>query len=96
MANIGIDMVRAHIDGNDFYNALSVKQGNDLFVPSQVRYPHLHIGKNFITYSKTSTNHSEIVAANGFVNEGRLITMLQDSNSAEIKQVARYIMSQKA
>jgi len=40
-----------HIDGS----------GSDVFVPQRNIYPHLHVKKDFVVYSTSSTNHKDLV-----------------------------------
>ena len=35
--------------------------GGQEYIPSGSKYPHLHCGKDFYTYSKTSSNHANMV-----------------------------------
>jgi len=35
--------------------------GNQDYIPAGHKYPHLHCGKDFYTYSKSSSNHTNMV-----------------------------------
>ena len=95
MGKVNIDTVREWVTTNDFFKGNRVEQGRDVFVPSNNKYPHVHIGTNFITSSKSPSNHSELVDAQGTVNNGRVLTCNQDTKSAEVMQLCRYLISQQ-
>lgn len=72
-----------------------VTQGRDTFVPVNNRYPHIHVGDGFVVYSKTSSNHMELIRGN-VVHAARTQQACDDCNNADIMQVCRYILSQLA
>ena len=95
MGYINVDNVRAHVEDNMFYEGSRVIQGKDIFVPSNNKYPHVHIGPDYVVYSKGSNNHMYMVERGGQVQNGRVLTARQDSGNAEIMQICGYITSQQ-
>ena len=92
---MAVDQIRDWATGNNFFDGNIVKQGKDVFIPDQNRYPHIHISTNFVTYSKTPTNHMYLVETGSeSVNKSRVTNALQDSQEPHIIQVCRYMTSQ--
>jgi hypothetical protein len=86
------EMVMAFVRGNDFFDSV-VDDGKDLFVPSKTRYPHIHMNKGFVTYTKNSSNHSYLLQGDSSYR-GRVETAKQDCGDSEIMQICSYIISQ--
>ena len=86
------EYVMAFVRGNDYFDHV-VDAGGDLFVPSNNRYPHIHMHKNFVTYSKRSNNHMYLIQGD-VAYKGRTETAKQDCGDAEIMQICSYILSQ--
>jgi hypothetical protein len=92
---MAVAQIRTWVRSNDFFNGYIVEQSGDVFIPGPNKYPHIHIGTNYITYSKTHSNHMYLVETGSTnVNQGRVSNVLQDSNNAHILQVCRYMKSQ--
>jgi hypothetical protein len=95
---MSVDQVREWVTTNDYFEGALVRQGKDLFVPDNARYPHVHIGTNFIVYSKSSGNHSYLIEKGGTIQQGRIHTAVQEetlqNKSAELIQLLRYMASQ--
>lgn len=90
-----VNQVRTWATSNDFFEDNIVEQGKDVFIPSEKKYPHIHIGPDFITYSKSKGNHMYIVdKGSDDVNHGRVINAYQGCSEAHIMQVCRYLTSQ--
>jgi hypothetical protein len=90
-----VDQIREWSTTNDFFDGSIVQQGKDVFIPSNSKYPHIHIGSDFITYSKTPSNHMYIVEkGSNDVNKGRVLNAFQDSHEAHIMQACRYMTTQ--
>lgn len=85
--------VRDWVRTNDFFGTARITQGRDTFVPVNNRYPHIHIGDGFVVYSKTSSNHMELIRGDA-VHSERTQQAFDDCNDANIMQVCRYILSQ--
>jgi len=77
---------------NDYFANNIEKNGVDVFVPAANIYPHIHMGKNFITYSKSSSNHSELCRGDQVFKE-RINTAQQDTKNPYIDQVCRYMIT---
>ena len=85
--------VNTWVTGNDFFEGFKVAQGGDVFVPTNNRYPHIHIGNGYIVYSKTAHNHLYLCQGDQlFLN--RVQTVLQDSDDAHVLQICRFIGGQ--
>lgn len=85
--------VREWVRTNDFFEGNRVEQGGDVYVPSEKKYPHIHIGDNFVVYSKSPSNHSYLLNGSE-VFKGRVETAQQDCGEAHIMQICRYLSSQ--
>ncbi|HLO03749.1 MAG TPA: hypothetical protein VK191_11630, partial [Symbiobacteriaceae bacterium] len=85
--------VKTWVKTNDYFAGNRVEQGGDVFVPSNNKYPHIHIGNDFVTYSKSSSNHIYLIQGDQ-VFKGRIQTAQQDSQDAHVIQVCRYLDSQ--
>ncbi|NRF67355.1 hypothetical protein HLB44_10200 [Aquincola sp. S2] len=93
-----IKMVREWVTSNDLYSsyfdvATYVAQGKDIFVPSQNKYPHVHVGKDFIVWSKSPTNHTDLIRGSMVYkqNIGSAMGMTTDFG---MNQMLRYMNSQ--
>jgi hypothetical protein len=90
-----VDQIREWATTNDFFEGNIVQQGKDVFIPSNNKYPHIHIGKDFITYSKAPSNHMYMVETGSeMVNQGRVLNAFQGCKEAHIMQACRYMSSQ--
>jgi hypothetical protein len=92
-----IKMVREWVTSNDLYSsyfdvATYVAQGKDIFVPSENKYPHVHVGKDFIVWSKSKGNHTDLIrgsmvykqnigSASGFTTDFGMSQLLRYMNS---------------
>ena len=64
--------------------------GKDIYVPS-VKYPHLHINKDFVTYSTAKTSHKYLIQ--GSVERKADAKSVKDSHpNAHVKQIIQYII----
>ena len=95
---MSVDQVRTWVLSNDYFTpdfgGSRVQQGNDVFVPTAARKPHIHIGRDFIVYSKTETNHSYLIETGGVIRQGRIAQALTDVTDDNMKQLLRYMSSQ--
>jgi hypothetical protein len=90
-----VDTIRTWATTNDFFEDNIVQQGKNVFIPSEKKYPHIHIGPDFITYSKSDKNHMYIVdKGSEIVNQGRVLNAYQGCGEAHIMQACRYMSSQ--
>ncbi|MFS2009258.1 hypothetical protein ACCD06_05230 [Azospirillum sp. CT11-132] len=92
--------VREWVLLNDFFEH-KVRQGNDVFVPD-TSYPHIHIGKGFVVFSRTSNDHPDLIRGD-IVSTARaqsLVIDLQGTKDprkerfADILQICRFIAHQ--
>ena len=88
MSEAGV--VRDWVLSNDFFEGYRVVEGNDVYVPTANKKPHMHLNKDFVVYSKSDSNHKELIRGDD-VSCGRNADVLQDSNEAHIKQICRFI-----
>ena len=89
------DYVKAFVEGNDYFENNVVRKNTDMYVPSNNRYPHIHIGKNFVVYSKSKGNHSYLVEkSQSRASKSRTLNAKQNSGSADIMQICDYLLSQ--
>ncbi len=90
-----VDQIREWATTNDFFEKNIVKQGKDVLILSNNKYPHIHIGPDFITYSKAPTNHMYIVEKGSeMVNQDRVLNAHSGCGEAHIMQACRYMSSQ--
>jgi len=90
-----VNQVRLWASSNDYFEGHIVFQGKDIFIPSEKKLPHVHIGKDFIVYKKGADNHSYLVnPGEETVQKSRIAMARTGSNSADIDQVCRYLESQ--
>ena len=83
----------AFVRGNDYFEGNVVDEGKDMWVPTNKRYPHIHMQKGFTVYSKTSSNHMYLISGSD-ANRGRTERAFEDCMNADIMQICRYILSQ--
>jgi hypothetical protein len=94
------DQVRKWVTTNDYFESDRVQQGHDCFVPNNARYPHIHIGKDYIVYSKSSGNHSHLIEpGDSIIRHDRIHTALQEEAFQKrgnpcLVQLLRYMSSQ--
>jgi hypothetical protein len=94
------NQVRQWVITNDYFEGGRVQQGRDCFVPSNASYPHIHIGEDFIVYSKSSGNHSHLIEpGDSNIRIGRIHTALQEESFQKrgnpcLIQLLRYMSSQ--
>lgn len=92
-----IKQVTEWVKSNDLFTlddvATRVLQGRDVFVPSQNKYPHVHIGKDFIVWSKSPTNHTDLIRGSK-VYEANIGNALGQAHDFGANQVLRYMKSQ--
>ena len=93
-----IKMVRDWITSNDLYSAYLdvatfVEQGKDIFVPSENKYPHVHISKDFIVWSKSPTNHTDLIRGS-MVYKANIGNALTSTTDFGVSQLLRYMNSQ--
>jgi hypothetical protein len=94
---MSVDVIREWVKTNDFFEGgRDISDRQNTYVSSRNVYPHVHIGSNFITYSKGPNNHSYLIEAGGVVRKGRIDTALADAPQADVfmNQVLRYMSSQ--
>jgi len=87
------EQVIAFTDGNGYFEGEMIKQGTDVFVPVNHTYPHIHMTKNFVVYSKNANNHQYLIQGTE-VFKNRAQNIMAGSNSAAVIQICRYINSQ--
>lgn len=80
------------VKSNDFFEGNVVEDNGDVFVPYKNNYPHIHINKDFVTYSKSSSNHAYLIQGDQAYKE-RTETAKQDCGNADIMQICSYILS---
>jgi len=92
--SLTVDMVRVWLTGAFWTDSGRVGQGRDLFVPSQNQYPHIQIGKDFIVWSKSPWNHTDLMRG-GMAYPANISDALISSTSAfRGNELLRYLISQ--
>jgi hypothetical protein len=88
--------IRKWVTTNDYFaGGRDIADSDNLFVSSRNKYPHIHIGRDFITYSKGADNHMYLIEKGGVVRKPRIDTAVQDApKDAHIMQLLRYMSSQ--
>jgi hypothetical protein len=93
-----VDQLREWVKSNDlftkYFGGDRVEKGNDLFMPSEKKYPHIHIGKDFVTFSKNPSNHIYLIEKGGLVMKNRIIDQSAGTSDFDIKQLLRYMQFQ--
>lgn len=94
---MSVDQVQKWVLSNDYFTpdfgGSREEQGREVFVPS-TKYPHIHIGADYIVFSKSKTNHSYLIETGGIIRQGRIATALMDVADLNMKQLLRYMSSQ--
>ncbi len=91
-------MLKTWVTTNDLFTDDRVIQSGEVFVPSTNKYPHIHIGKNFVTFSASPTNHIYLCEGD-MVYGNRIDNVLAGRPTRDldpINQVCQYIRSQFA
>jgi hypothetical protein len=95
---MSVDTVRQWVKTNDYFTPAfggsRDVQGTDVFVPTAHKYPHIHIGANYITYSKTPSNHVYLVETGGVVRMNRIDNALTEQGAGDMNQLLRHMKSQ--
>ncbi|MCG8653265.1 MAG: hypothetical protein MI861_25725, partial [Pirellulales bacterium] len=71
-----------------------VIQGSNVYV-EKLAYPHIHIAKDFVTYSKNANNHTNLIQGQQ-VWTSRIQTAYQDCHNEAMRTVCRYMLGQFA
>lgn len=85
--------VRDWIRSNDFFSGRVTSKSDGLYVPYENRYPHIHVGDNFVVYSKSKHNHIYLIQGS-MVFGARAQQAYDDCRDAEMMQICRFILSQ--
>jgi hypothetical protein len=93
-----VDQLRQWITTNSlftkYFGGSLVEKSNDVFMPSEKKYPHIHIGKDFVTLSKNPQNHIYLIEKGGTVMKNRIIDQQKATTDFDMKQVLGYMALQ--
>jgi hypothetical protein len=64
--------------------------GSDIYVPN-VKYPHLHINKDFVTYSTAANSHKYLIQGST-VRKNDAKSVLPSATNPHMKQLIQYII----
>jgi hypothetical protein len=93
-----ISMVQEWLKTNDLFSnyfdvATYVAQGRDIFVPSENKYPHVHVSRDFIVWSKSPSNHTDLIRGS-MVYKANISNALGMTTDFGMSQLLRYMNSQ--
>lgn len=94
---MSVAVIREWVKTNDYFaGGRDIVDNQNTFVSARHIYPHIHIGPNFVTYSKGANNHSYLIEVGGVVRKQRIDTALTDAPKTDVfmNQVLRYMSSQ--
>jgi hypothetical protein len=69
------------------------KMGNDYFMPGAKVYPHIHIGGNFVVYSKQDGHHADLIRGDK-ENTDTIREAIKNPNNAQrpgVKELLEWI-----